>query len=51
MPPISPAAYLMKQLNDKGDFTSSYTKLSEKDKNDLKKWAQEEMDALKIEHT
>ena len=38
--------YLSTHLNDKGDFMSQYKNLSEKDKQELKEYAEREQDAL-----
>jgi len=45
---IGALLYLQQQLNGKGDFFNSYRELSDKDKETLKKWADEEMDVLGI---
>jgi len=42
----SSTGYLMKQLNDRQDFTTSWTKLTDADKATLRQWAEQEMDAL-----
>lgn len=47
--PTNPLNYLMKELNGQGDFTRSWTKLSDVDKAIFKLWAVEEMVALGIE--
>lgn len=44
----SATAYLLKSLNGLGDFTPQWTRLIDADKATLKRWAEEEMDALGI---
>ncbi len=46
MPKVGALLYLQQELNDKGDFFASYKNLSDKDKQDLKDWAEREQDAL-----
>jgi hypothetical protein len=41
-----PLAYLMAELNGKGDFAHEWKNLSEWDKATLRRWAEEEQDAL-----
>lgn len=40
---IPPLKYLMQELNGNRDFTVEWRKLSEPDKETLKRWAEEEM--------
>ena len=42
----APLNYLMKQLNDKGDFTAQWKTLDETDRETLRRWATEEQEAL-----
>lgn len=42
--------YLRQELNGAGDFVSEYKGLEQKDKDELKRYAREEMDLLGIEH-
>ena len=44
-------AYLKKELNSMCDFVKEYKKLAESDREDLKKWAEEEMRERGIEIT
>jgi hypothetical protein len=43
---IGTLMYLQQQLNAQNDFFAQYKALSDKDKETLKKWAEEEMDEL-----
>lgn len=43
MDKMTVVAYLKMHLNDQGDFLQQYKNLSAKDKEDLKKYAEEEM--------
>ena len=46
----SPLSYLMRELNGKADFTLEWKRLSDEDKETLKKWATEEMDVLNVQN-
>ena len=43
--PLTPMKYLIENLNDNNDFLKEYKGLDNKDKEELKEYAKEEMDA------
>ena len=43
--PMTPMKYLIENLNDNNDFLKEYKGLDPKDKDELKEYAKEEMDA------
>ena len=43
--PMTPMKYLIENLNDNNDFLKEYKGLDPKDKEELKEYAKEEMDA------
>lgn len=49
MPRPGTLLYLQKNLSKPGMFFGEWKGLGEKDQTDLKKWAEEEMDALGME--
>ena len=43
--PLTPMKYLIENLNDNNDFLKEYKSLDNKDKDELKEYAKEEIDA------